>query len=446
MAKRKIIPLKNGAVLLYKKRTINKSVSFRAYFTVGASNSNYMPGMLHFGEHLRCKKTADKTVAECDDLAYKLGMGLNGGTGWDSLSFYAFNSNKQFAPTLKLMAEKMLNTSVTDEEFENEKKVIYSEIDNYKDNDERNISKNTIQTAIQNPYYFCNVLGEKSDLEAYDQTTVQNHISSVINSNHLVASVAGNISAYRAKRLVNKYILSHLPTTKPTVTRYDDELVFQNNSNLTIATNSNTTCTVTISFPVEFYGKLYGEKDAQILNSFITRMFNEKAGIILKQLRTLGGLIYSGYSYCMIHKNKGLFTIYYKTSKPNVNKSLEMLASVTRNLQITKEQYDDIKFKVELGKDKRMPNSLDQTTDKMFYNFRTYGKFHRGRIFEKIYKSITIADINTVLNRLFQNNKVFVHVFGNATENDVFTMNQIHNLFFNQNKMALEETNSSETK
>ena len=113
MGKRKIINLKDGAVLLYQRRRINKSACFQLFFNVGTANSEYKPGLLHFGEHLRCKQTKNLSQEKCNEIMTKNAMYLNGSTSLSHLSFICLNSVKKIVPTLELMtALKMMITEI----------------------------------------------------------------------------------------------------------------------------------------------------------------------------------------------------------------------------------------------------------------------------------------------------------------------------------------------
>ena len=435
MGKRKIINLKDGAVLLYQRRRINKSACFQLFFNVGTANSEYKPGLLHFGEHLRCKQTENLSQEKCNEIMTKNAMYLNASTSLSYLSFICLNSIKKIVPTLELMVEKMLCSKLDDEIFENEKKVICNEIDRTKDDDNRNIYINMKTNILKNEFYSCNNIGEHSDIHSYNQEMVQEHIAKVINSNNLVISVAGNISLFRVRYLIKKYVMNKINTSPSQIKAMDANFEFNDTSKLSITTNTNATTHVGISFPLELNGKYFGLKEQTILNRYIMTLLNDRTGIIFKELREKNGLIYSGYADFSCKENKLHLNIQYKTNKTQIKESLKVLSTAFKNLNMSLEKMEEIKLKNKLSEDKSMPISVEQSSSKMFFTYDFYKKFISKSLHKRLYRKITLDEINEIINRLLSSQKIFVYIYGNATEEDVYTIEELENMFLNKEKI-----------
>lgn len=434
MSKSKIIPLKYGATLLYKKRTLNKSAFICLTYNVGASNTAYQPGILHFGEHLRAKRTKNMNQAECSAYSTKLDAMTNAATGPHYVKFLCENSTKNLEETFQFICDKMVHNSIAEDEFDREKTIIASEILNRKDDDDYQSYHHLIKLATQNPYYHSNVLGETEDITNFKQQEIQNHIGDIINSNNLVVQVAGNLSKHKAKKLVYKHALSQISHISPTIQRLNDHPNFYETSQISVVTNDNKTAYVKIAFPYYLEDGLAGVKTEKIIGSYILPLFNKRDGIIFRSLRTETGLIYSGYSSSYYLNMGRLFTITYKIKKENIKKSLDILAKEVQNISISNEKFEEFKNIVKLREDKTFPKSLRGSADNMYAKYTDLGKFYSARTYKKITKSITKQDVDNMLKQLFTNNRLFFHSYGAATKQDIYTIAKIHRMFFQPKK------------
>lgn len=421
---------KNGATLLFRRLKHNKGVWFQMFYNIGAANSEYKPGLLHFGEHLRAMKTKDMPKTECDKFVTYNAITYNAFTSLDTLSFYGYSSIKKIKETFHIVTEKMINNEVTEEEFENERKVILNEIDRAKDSDERNNSKAVMQTIYKNPFYHCNVIGEHEDIKSYTQQQVQEHINKVINTHNLTICIVGDIKPSKAKRLVKKYVFKKIPSTKPEIFAMDDTYEFYENSRINIVTNTNVSTQVTISFPFKLEGKNYGLKESYMIYKYINNMFNNWSGIVYQKLRVENGLIYGGEARANIYKGKGTYDISYKCNKSNINKSLEILANALKEIKITKQQFKEIKKLNKLRQDKNFRPTYGERVRSMFETYRIHNKFFKGKYTDKLYNKITYKEVNKIIDRIFKNNIVFVTTYGNAKQEDIYTIEEIEKLFF----------------
>ncbi len=329
----------------------------------------------------------------------------------------------------------MLNDRVDDTSFENERKAIYSEIDRLKDNDDRQSSIGLTKLAYKNQTYLSDLAGEHKDIEKLSQDEVQNHISDILNTNNLVVSMVGNLSLFKTKRLIKKIIIKSLTKTPPTITAMDDSFLCNDKSAMSFNTNSNKTTYVKIAFPFNLQGDYYGLKERLIISNYILPLFNNQAGIIRKKLRSENGLVYNGSVSFVTFKEKGLIFIKYKTNKSQINESLDLFADGIKNLEISESYFKELREIKKIRHDKEFPASLSNIDEDIYNSYKNYNKILNPKIKEKLFKQIKFEEVNNLIKSIFNQNLIFLHFFGSAEENDVYTIDQIQNKFFNLPKM-----------
>ncbi len=432
MSKRRIIKLKNGAILLYKKRRVNKSTYMKIAFNIGAWNSDYRPGILHLGEHLRTKRTKELSIEECLKLKAKEDMYTNASTVDRTLSFSAYNANKNFDTTIKLMTEKMFNDEMSDEEYKKEVKIVTQEIDDRKNREQEKLRISINSNLFKdNCFVFVDLGGTKDYLDSYTQKDVQEYVSRVINSNSMVVSVSGSVRLRKVKKIVKKYVLNKINTAPLTISSGDFNFYFKEKSSLKLEPFDRKTCKILISFPFKLNGKLYGYKDSVVLSKYIIEFLDSSTGIVSKKLRTENGLIYSNSVNYWAEEVDGCLNIEYEINKDNIKKSITILAENLKGLALTKEAFDEINYLEKIRENKGLPGKHSETVDRMLRAYRLYKKFYKIKVFKKISKSITLDDVNNKIKEIFENNnRIFVHVQGDAEPKDVYTIEEIEELFF----------------
>lgn len=449
----KIIKLKNGATLIYKREKINNAVALGWFYNVGAGNSEYKPGILHFGEHLRAKQTKEMSIEECDKFSKTNAIYTNAFTSLENLTFVSISSRKKVNDAAKIISEKMFNDRISDELYDKERKVILNEIERSKDDDDKQHALLSLQTIYKNDLYKADVLGHNNEILNYSQDEVQEHISKVINSNNLVAVVTGNISKWHAKKLVNEHVLSKIETSTPTIESMNQLREFNEKSKLVIKYNDLNASIVTISFPVHLKGKKPFYKHYRAFRPYILDSFNNIDGLLNKVLRRQNGLVYYANASFTNAVNNALFTIKYKINTNNINKSLELLSEAIKNLQITEKEFKEIKALHKLNEDLKNPDNFGFDNLSILYQtYKINGKFYSNRLWKKAYKQQTVEHINSVINDTFKNNKIYVTISGKVKEEDVYPIKTIEKMFFtsftpkHKKEKTTKQTKKSSTK
>jgi len=422
----KTIKLPYGGILLHNRNNVNKAINVQINFKVGSANTAYKPGLLHFGEHLRANRTKDLTKQQIIEENSKKSITFGASTSKNKVEFYLFSHKKYFKNSFSSLIDVMLFDKMTNIEFETEKKIIIAEINRTKTDINRQFYIKSNKIIYTNKYYHINNIGEEKNVVKYTNKQVQNHISKIINSNNLVVSISGNITSFFAKRYVKKILVSQISHEKPEVIALDMDPVFAEKSKFFLSKTEYEANTVLIVIPT----KISNCKDLKqlIIIGYIEDLIGGGNGEIYKSLRLKSGLIYTSSTFDSDDSQS--FYIKFQTKKENINKTIEIVAEVLKNISMSplkKKELDEIdKINKELSH--TLTNS--RIAERASEQFLKYEKIIKRRLVENIKRKITVSDINSAIKNMMTDNKVFVIVEGDADKKDVMPIKKIEKLFF----------------
>jgi len=122
----------NGLTLLTEERPNTKKAALLVGAGVGSVNENEkINGGSHFNEHLLFKSNKFRSARQIiEDLEYT-GTIINAYTTWKYTAFYAKTPHRELENAIEILFQAATNYSYEEEEFELERKVILTEIQNY---------------------------------------------------------------------------------------------------------------------------------------------------------------------------------------------------------------------------------------------------------------------------------------------------------------------------
>ncbi|HDI73198.1 MAG: hypothetical protein DRO76_05050 [Candidatus Altiarchaeales archaeon] len=132
------IELDNGLVLLMEKRPNTKKTALLVGVKVGSINEDErLNGGSHFNEHLLFKSNKYRSARQIsEDLEYS-GAVINAYTTWKYTAFSAKVPYKELPKAIEILFQAATNFSYREDEFETERQVILTEIQNFINSPER---------------------------------------------------------------------------------------------------------------------------------------------------------------------------------------------------------------------------------------------------------------------------------------------------------------------
>lgn len=130
--------LDNGLTLLTEKRPNTKKAALLVGVRVGSVNENErLYGGSHFNEHLLFKSNKYRTVSQIsEDLEYS-GTVINAYTTWKYTTFAAKTPYRELPRAIEILFQAATNFNYNEDEFETERQVILTEIQNFINSPER---------------------------------------------------------------------------------------------------------------------------------------------------------------------------------------------------------------------------------------------------------------------------------------------------------------------
>ncbi len=162
--------LPNGLTVIAEQMPVD-AVNLSVWLRVGsAMESDAINGMAHYLEHMIFKGTAKLPTGEFERRIEARGGVTNAATSQDYTHFFITTAPQDFASLAPLQIELVMNPSLTEREFNQERSVILEEIRRSEDNTRRRTFRRSMELAFDRLPYRRVVLGPSSVIE---QLTVQ---------------------------------------------------------------------------------------------------------------------------------------------------------------------------------------------------------------------------------------------------------------------------------
>lgn len=159
------LKLDNGLTLIHQELPATSVVSVDVWVKAGATaEPEEWSGMAHFLEHMIFKGTDTIVPGEFDCLIELEGGVANAATSYDYAHYMFTTASNSFASTMPYLAEMLLNASIPDREFEQERLVVLEEMRQSHDDPDWLAFQNLMQTAYGRHPYNRSVLGSEEIL------------------------------------------------------------------------------------------------------------------------------------------------------------------------------------------------------------------------------------------------------------------------------------------
>src|SRR2546428_81012 len=144
--------LDNGLTVLIEENHANPVVAVEVFVRTGSIyEQEYLgSGISHFFEHIiHGGTTSTRSEAESRRLLEAIGNNSNAYTTVDHTAYYINATTEHWRTALELLADWMLHSSITPEEFEREKGVVQRELEQDLDNPEQMLAQIAMETRFQ---------------------------------------------------------------------------------------------------------------------------------------------------------------------------------------------------------------------------------------------------------------------------------------------------------
>ncbi len=215
--------LANGLRVVLNPDPTSPTLAVVVWFDVGSRNEQPGEGgFAHLFEHMMFEGSANVPRGIHDKVVEGRGGKLNASTSEDWTRYFELMPSSELAATLYLEADRMKSLQVTEEAFENQRKVVQEEYRMRVDNSPYVKGYFRLMELIYEGYhpYAHPAIGSMPELDAAKLAWVQAFHKSYYGPNNAVMVVAGDFDPKDARTLIEKYFAS-IP--KIAVKKYDDK-------------------------------------------------------------------------------------------------------------------------------------------------------------------------------------------------------------------------------
>ena len=213
--------LANGMRVIVKTDRRAPVVVSMVWYKVGSVDEvNGVTGVAHVLEHMMFKGTKTNPKADFSKLVAAVGGRDNAFTGRDYTGYFQTVQKSQLPLMLRMEADRMVNTLITQEEFSKEIKVVMEERRMRTDDRARSVMyEQLMATALLAHPYRAPVVGWMSDLQSMNAEDARAFYDNWYAPNNATLVVVGDVSHDEVFKLAQEHFGPHpfktLPQRKP---------------------------------------------------------------------------------------------------------------------------------------------------------------------------------------------------------------------------------------
>lgn len=334
--KAKVYQFADGLRLVHLERKSTRAVAIGILTGAGSENENAdNNGVSHFLEHMFFKGTKTRSSLDIVKEIDALGAQINAFTSKTSTCFYTFSIDEDSERCAEILSDLLFESVFDKEELERERKVVLEEI-SMSDDDNADVSLDTVaslyfgENALSRP-----ILGTRETVKALSREDLVDYIDKNYCAENTVISIVGNISADKAKKLVEKYFEGKF--------RSNPARLWHDEPHTTVGACKNIfkpieQANIALAFPsVNMTDKNYVAVNAGgyvFGGGMSSRLFSE--------VREKHGLAYSVYSYNTCYANNGYSGVYIGTNPKSALQAVEIVAKIIDDVRangFTEEEF-----------------------------------------------------------------------------------------------------------
>lgn len=171
-------------------------------------------GMAHLLEHLFFKGTKRRSQYQVMNCLETVGGELNAYTTKEDTVVYSIVLKRDFSRAVDLIMDVIFNSTINEEELLKEKEVVKDEIDSYLDAPAESIVDDLEEVLFDGFSLGRNILGTKESLDFINSEKLINFYKRCYTTDELVFFSMGDFTQSYVEKLVNRYLVTIVPTTR----------------------------------------------------------------------------------------------------------------------------------------------------------------------------------------------------------------------------------------
>ncbi len=319
--------LPNGIRVVHKEVTNTKIVHCGFVLDIGSRDEqDHQQGLAHFWEHMAFKGTQKRKAFHIINRLESVGGELNAYTTKEKICFYASVLDAHFEKALELLTDITFASIFPEKQIEKERGVILEEMAMYQDTPEDAIQDEFDDVIFKGHSLGNNILGTAKSVQSFHKADFRNFIHENLNTEKIVLSIVGNISATAVKKIVDKY-LSEIPHYNARVNR----LLFKDYAPKNIVVERNL-----IQAQCAIGKPAYALNNPKRFPFFMLTNMLGGPGLTSRlnmTLREKYGFVYAIDANYSAYTDVGLFSIFFGTDQKYLNKGINLVLKEIKKLK-----------------------------------------------------------------------------------------------------------------
>jgi zinc protease len=165
--------LHNGVRILIQEYLSSEVVAIQLWVRAGGRDEAATElGLAHYLEHMLFKGTTTRSKGFVDRDVEAVGGRVNAGTSWDYTFYHAVLPASRAVPTIEMLADISVNSTLDETELELEKKVVIEEMRLSEDTPQRHLSRQLYGMVFDGHPYGRAVLGTPEIIQKLTRQTL----------------------------------------------------------------------------------------------------------------------------------------------------------------------------------------------------------------------------------------------------------------------------------
>lgn len=368
--------------------------------TINTGTRDELPnehGMAHFLEHTLFKGTKKRKAYHINNRLENVGGELNAFTTKEETVIHATVLKTDLEKAVDLIADITFNSTFPEKEIEKEKTVICDEIDSYRDNPSELIFDDFDDLLFAGSPLGRSTLGNKRILKRFTSHDIRTFIQRTYNTNQMVFTSIGQVPFTKIQRWCEKYFALQASNNR----------LFERQSPAQYQPFNKKANKSTFQAHCILGNRAHGISDSRrVALSLLANVLGGPISnsILNTALREKHGLVYTIEANYITYTDTGAMSIYFGTSKSNLDKSIDLV-----NIELKKLRQNAL-TSLQLHKAKKQfisqltiaGESNEQQMLSMGKSLLVFNKYESMSEVAKRIQAVTVTDILEVANEVFE--------------------------------------------
>ena len=392
--------LQNGITVLTETVRSTRSAAIGVFVKVGSRNENKkIMGIAHFLEHMAFKGTTTRTAKDIVEEIESKGGAINAFTSKEITGYFAKVLDTNIKSGIKILIDIVKNSVYPKNEIEKEKTVVIEEFNEFLDSPSEVAFDGFCKQMYPDHPLSYNILGNKQTIKSFDQNKIKEFVNENYTPGNIIVVCTGNISHGEFLEHVKEQLNDHSIVNKSL-----QQIKLADPIKKKIVKKAN------ISQTHYFLGRRaysYKNKDHytyKILNALLSAGMGSR---LFQNIREKYGFVYSIYSFADMYRDTGIFGIYVGTDKKKIDDINELVwneLNEIKNNSMSRSELNKIKKQYEGALVFDLESMLSRM-NKMVQTEIQFGKFVEINEILSSLEKVTLSNIQTMANELFQESK-----------------------------------------